>query len=73
MFEDLGKFLISALHLIDSFHLPVLKTRAIEFTDAGLGVGVGNFGVRIRAAQQAKILDPDYLIRHHLAHGDSSK
>ena len=43
MFEDLGKFLISALHLIDSFHLPVLKTRAIEFTDAGLGVGVGNF------------------------------
>ena len=72
MYEDLSKLLMPALHSIDSFHLPVLKTRAIEFTDAGPGVGVGNFEVRIRAAQRVKILDLDYLMRHHLAPGDSS-
>ena len=59
--------------MIDTFRLPLFKPRIFELTDAEPGVGVSNNEVCFRAAQKVRILrSSDYLIRHHLAPGDSS-
>ena len=47
------------LDLIKSMHLPLIKPRWAEFTDAGPGVGVSNFEVIFRDAELAHMF---YLI-----------
>ena len=54
-------------------HLPVFRPRVIELTDGGPGVSVGNHDVQFRLAERARIINADYLIRLHLASGDSSQ
>ena len=49
-----------------------MKTIYLEWTDAGPGVGLTNKAVKYRAAQRFRILNMDYLVRHHLANDDSS-
>ena len=52
---------------------PISKSRFVELTDGGPGVGISNKDVQMRIAQRARILDADYLVRHHLANNDSSQ
>ena len=59
--------------LVDSVHLPLPKSQFFEWTDAGPGVSVSNYDVKLRIAQRIRILNMDYYIRHHLAPGDSSQ
>ena len=54
------------------FRLPELKSRYLEWSDAGPGVGITNNDVRYCTAQKVRIINADYLIRLHLANGDSS-
>lgn len=61
------------LDLIKSMHLPPVKPRWAEFTDAGPGVGVSNFEVVFRDAELARIYSSDYRIRVHRAAGDSGQ
>jgi hypothetical protein len=51
--------------------LPRTKSILLEWTDAGPGVGITQKVVKFRAAQIARVLDLDYLIRLHLANDDS--
>eukprot|EP00794_Sanderia_malayensis_P003753 gene3753-4275_t len=53
--------------------LPKLKSRILEFTDGGPGVGVSNHDVKLRCAEIILLTNADYYIRHHLASGDSSQ
>ena len=62
----------AALLFIDK-HMPLMKSRVIEFTDGGLGVGVTNKETNFRNAQRIRICNVDVFIRHHLANNDSSK
>ena len=52
--------------------LPRLKSRVVDLTDAGRGVGITNHEVKFRAAEETRLVNYDYYIRHHLAPGDSS-
>ena len=52
---------------------PLLKSRVVELTDGGPGVGVTNRDVQFRIAQRVRITNADYLIRHHLSNNDSSQ
>ena len=52
--------------------LPLHKSRIIDLTDAGPGVGITNHEVKIRSAEEIRMMNYDYYIRHHLAPGDSS-
>ena len=40
---------------------PVLKSRIVELTDGGPGVGISNNNVRIRIAQTVRITSADFL------------
>ena len=53
-------------------HGPTLKSRFLEWTDAGPGVGITSHDVEYRIAQRIRIMNADYLIRLHLSNGDSS-
>ena len=61
------------LDLIKLMHLPLVKPRWAEFTDAGPGVGVNNLEVSFRDAELARIYSSDYRIRVHRANGDSGQ
>ena len=54
-------------------HLPLVKPRWAEFTEAGPGVGVSNFEVSFRYAELARIYSSDNRIRVHRAAGDSGQ
>eukprot|EP00794_Sanderia_malayensis_P002367 gene2368-2728_t len=49
------------------------RSRFLEWTDAGPGVGISNHDVVFRIGQRVRITDADYLIRLHLSNGDSSQ
>ena len=49
------------------------RSRFLEWTDAGPGVGICNHDVIFRIGQRVRIIDADYLIRLHLSNGDSSQ
>ena len=49
------------------------RSRFLEWTDAGPGVGISNHDVVFRIGQRVRIIDADYLIRLHLSNGDSSQ
>ena len=51
----------------------MMKTRIVEFTDGGPGVGVSNRDTHFRHAERFMICNADYFIRHHLANDDSSQ
>ena len=50
----------------------MLKSRYLEWTDAGPGVGITNHDVRYRIAQKIRIVNADYFVRLHLSNGDSA-
>ena len=52
---------------------PTYKSRYLEWTDAGPGVGISNYDVNFRIAQRIRIINLDYFIRLHLSNGDSSQ
>ena len=54
-------------------HLPPVKPRWADFTDAGPGVAVSNFEVSFRDAELARLYSSDYRIRVHRAAGDSGQ
>ena len=58
--------------LLTEVGLPKHKSRLVDFTDAGPGVGITNHEVKIRSVEEIRIMNYDYYIRHHLAPGDSS-
>ena len=63
---------LSILKEIPRFRVPQPKSGYLEWTDAGPGVGITNNDVHYRTAQKIRIINADYLIRLHLANGDSS-
>jgi hypothetical protein len=60
------------LELLSEIKLPKLKSRIVDLTDAGPGVGITNHEVKFRTVEEARFMNYDYYIRHHLAPGDSS-
>ena len=66
---DKSRILLCSLKV----NMPIMKTRFIEFTDGGPGVGVSNRDVHYRIAERFRICDADFLIRHHLSNDDSSQ
>ena len=52
--------------------LPKHKSRIVDLTDAGPGVGISNHEVKMRSLEEVRIMNYDYYVRHHLAPGDSS-
>lgn len=72
--RDVADNILSCLVIIkDRSQIPKLKSRIIDLTDAGPGVGITNREVRFRTIQEVRIAQYDYYIRHHLAPGDSSQ
>ena len=57
---------------IFSLELPMMRPRVVDLTDAGPGVGINNYEVFYRMAQESLICNYDYYARVHLAPGDSS-
>ena len=49
-----------------------MKSRIVNLTDAGPGVGIINCEVQYQMAQENILLNVDYYIRHYLAPVDSS-
>ena len=49
------------------------KSRFLEWTDAGPGVGISNHDVVFRIGQQVRIFNADNLVWLHLSNGDSSQ
>ena len=58
--------------LLRDVKLPKVKSRIVDLTDAGPGVGISNYEVKIRTAEEIRFMNYDYYVRHHLAPGDSS-
>ena len=56
---------------IVSFHVPAVKYRVMETTDAGPGVSVSTYDACYKAAQRIRIMKLDYYIRLHSAPVDS--
>lgn len=61
------------IQLFTLWDLPLVKSRIMEFTDGGPGVGVNNIDVKVRTCERFLIWNTDYFIRHHLANDDSSQ
>ena len=51
-------------------HLPPIRPRVLEQTDAGPGVGVSNKQVQFRAVEKVCLEELDFYTRVHLASGD---
>ena len=62
-----------ALERIQDIGLPVIKPRWSELTDAGPGVSVTNFDVKVREAEICRLWNQDYYIRLHRSRGDSGQ
>ena len=52
--------------------MPAFKSRLLEFTDGGPGVGVSCKEVVHRVAENVRITNSGYFIRRHLSNNDSS-
>ena len=61
------------LKLIAKLQLPIGKTRLLELTDAGPGVGCNNIAVQYRMAEKILIHGYDKVLRVHRARGDSGQ
>lgn len=61
------------LDRLQIYQFPKMKSRIVDLTDAGPGVGITNYEVQYRMAQEVILFNVDYYIRHHLAPGDSSQ
>ena len=68
---DVNKHCSNVLDKISSFHT-LLKSRYLEWTDAGPGVGITNHDVHYRIAQKIRIVNTDYSVRFHLSNGDNA-
>ena len=61
------------LQVIADLKVPPVKPRVAYLTDAGPGVGVSNFQVRVRDAEIARMYNSDYRVRVHRSRGDSEQ
>ena len=61
------------LNLIAELQLPIGKTRLLELTDAGPGVGCNNIVVQYRMAEKILIHGYDKVLLVHRARGDSGQ
>ena len=68
MIEDMKEILKCVIEVS-----PIYKSRYLEWTDAGPGVGTSNYDVKFRIAQRIRMINLDYFIRLHLSNGDSSQ
>ena len=59
------------MNLLRDVELPKIKSGVIDLMDSGPGVGISNHEVKIRTAEEIRLMNYDY-VRHHLAPGDSS-
>ena len=50
-----------------------MKSKIVDQTDAGPGVGITNYEVQYQMVQEVILLNVDYCIRHFLAPGGSSQ
>ena len=58
------------LDRLQIYQLPKMKSRLVDLTDVGPGVGITKYEVLYRMAQEVILLNVGYYIRHHLAPGD---
>lgn len=72
-YKILRRKLEQILKLIAELQLPIGKTRLLELTDAGPGVGCNNIAVRYRMAEKILIHGYDKVLRVHRARGDSGQ
>ena len=75
-FEQVNKIMdciVDFQNFRKDLNFPRFKSRVVDLTDAGPGVGVSNYEVMYRSAQDFLINDYDYYIRCHLAPEDSSQ
>jgi hypothetical protein len=70
--KDVKGKLCDCKDLLGEVGLPKHKSRIVDFTDAGPGVGITNHEVKMRSLEEIRIMNYDYYVRHHLAPGDSS-
>lgn len=61
------------LSKIGDLNLPKCKSRLLELTDAGPGVGCNNSAVQYRMAETILIHGLDHVVRVHRARGDSGQ
>ena len=71
-FHDVLKHGLECLMYVNGLQLPKQKPYVVDLTDSGLGVGITNHEFCYRIAQEIRIADYQYYIRHHLAPADSS-
>lgn len=51
------------MNLLRDVKLPKIKSRVIDLTDAGPGVGISNHEVKIRTAEEIRLMNYDYYVR----------
>lgn len=64
--------ILNCLNLLRGMELPKQKSKVVDLTDAGPGMGITNHEVKFRTIEEIRMCDYDYYVRHHLALGDSS-
>ena len=69
---EMKNLMTDCMAFLKEVKLPRLKSRVVDLIDAGPGVGITNHEVKFRAAEETRLMNYDYYIRHHLATGDSS-
>jgi len=72
-YSDLKFNIIESVKTVSSWEVPKFKSRIVDLTDAGPGVGINNIEVQYRMIQEVRMTNVDYYMRHHLAPGDSSQ
>ena len=75
LLQEYRKYIETCNGLLDKLadvKLPAVIPRWADFTDAGPGIGCGNFKVRFRDAEFAIIHNSDYCIRLHPSRENSA-
>ena len=70
--REMKQMILDCLDVLKEIQLPKQKSRVIDLTDAGPGVGITNNEVKVRTVEEIRMMNYDYYVRHHLAPGDSS-
>ncbi len=70
--SELKQLISNCLDVLIEVKPPRQKSRIIDLTDAGPGVGITNIEVKFRKIEEIRMMNYDYYVRHHLAPGDSS-
>lgn len=70
LIEDVGVCCTTLIETVKGFKLRRSKSRVLELTDGGPGVGKSNRDVRFRAAEKVLLDNLDFYTRIHRASGD---